>query len=639
MELRLYFYLLRKWAWLLILGAIVGGALGYFFSVRQPKMYQSGTRVMVMRSPEERASEYSTVFSDIQLAKTYTQLIATGPVLDALGGKLGYPVKGAQIRVSQVPESFILEVTVRDQDPKKTADIANSLVGVFIEYNESLLNSRFSNSEESLQAQINQLENQINALREEMSQISEENVRSQKQKVEEELARLEPEINRINQEITVIFPPTPFPRPGEIPQQVILDPSQQTALDDLQRQLEQLQKRYDLYTEIYLNLVVLGEPVSSGSQNTRQDQIQTTLNLYQQIYTNLLNNYENVRLARLRSTPNVVQIEPAGVPSSPVQPQPMRNAMIWAAAGFLLTGMIAFLIEYLDDTIKTPEDVVRQLRLPVIGMIGEMEIPKGEKPGIFVSEYPRAPIAESFRSLRTNLDFAAVDQTLKSILVTSANPSEGKSTVAVNLAAVFAQGEKKVILMDADLRRPSSHRFFRIPNRKGLSDVFRHQLSLENALVAIEDLPLRVLPCGSVPPNPAELLSSVKMGEILEELEQMADMVVIDSPPFIVADPVSLAAKADGVIIVIEPGGTRLDAAHAMLETLSRSGARILGIVLNPITRRGASYYSGRYRYYSDYYYARSYGYVRPESTRQQKTNKKKDISPPTRPAKQADSQ
>jgi capsular exopolysaccharide synthesis family protein len=632
MELKHYIFLLRKWAWLLILGAVVGGSIGYFVSVRQPKMYQSGTRVMVMRSPEERTSEYSTVWSDIQLAKTYTQLIATGPVLEALSEELGYPVKGAQIRVSQQPESFILDVTVRDGDPKKAAEIANSLVGVFINYNENLLNARFSSSEESLQAQIQQLETQINSLRQEMSQISAENLVIQKQKVEEEIGRLEPEINRLNREITAILPPTAIPRPGEEVIPVILSPEQQTALDDLRRQLDQVQKRYDLYNEIYLNLTVLGEPMDTSSQGVRQEQIQTTLNLYQQIYTNLLNNYENVRLARLRSTPNVVQIEPALVSTTPVQPQPVRSGVIGAAIGMMIGGLVAFLVEYLDDTIKTPEEIMRQLRIPVIGMIAEMETPRGEKPGVYVAEYPRSPITEAFRSLRTNLEFAAVDQPLKSILVTSANPSEGKSTIAINLAAVIAQGEKKVILVDADLRRPSVHRFFRIPNRIGLSEVFRHQLQLPNALVDWEGLPLKILPCGSIPPNPAELLGSKKMSEIIENLENMSDMVVIDCPPFIVADSISLAAKVDGVIVVIEPNGTQMDAARSMLETLNRSGVRVLGAVMNPIRRRGASYYSGRYRYYSDYYYSRTYGYLQPEQTRPRKNQKKKEISPPTQP-------
>jgi polysaccharide biosynthesis transport protein len=497
------------------------------------------------------------------------------------------------------------------------------------------LMSRFATSEESLRNQINQLEGQIQQLQQESNQISDETLLTQKSTVEEELGKLEVEIDRLSQEITRLLPPTPIPRPGEIPEPVILEPAEQMALNDLQRQLEQVRSRYDLYTEIYLNLIVMGEPANMGGQNQRQAQIQNNLVLYNQIYTNLLNNLENVRLARLRSTPSVVQIEPAGIPGSPIQPQPVRSGLIGAAVGLLIAGVIAFLFEYLDDSIKTPEDVQRHLHLSVIGLIGEMELQKGEKAGIYVSEYPRSPIAEAFRTLRTNLEFAAVDHPLKSILVTSANPSEGKSTIAVNLAAVIAQGERQVILVDADLRRPSTHRFFRIPNRMGLSEVFRHHIDVKSALTPIEDLPMKVLTCGTVPPNPAELLGSQKMGEILKDLKTLADIVIIDSPPFIVTDPVSLAAKVDGVVIVLEPGGTRIDAAQAMLESLQRSGTRILGVVLNPIKRRGAGYYSGKYRYYSDYYYSRTYGYVNPKTVRTQKNGRTGNINPPTRPRPQ----
>ncbi len=157
MEIRQYFYLVRKWAWLLILGVLIGAGVAYFLSARQPALYQASTRVMVMRAPDTQIQEYSSVWSDIQLAKTYSQLITTGPVLSALSEKLGYNVSGGQIRSTQVPDSFILDIVVRDYNPQRVAEIANSLVGVFIDYNENLLYSRFNKSEQTLQTQIDQL--------------------------------------------------------------------------------------------------------------------------------------------------------------------------------------------------------------------------------------------------------------------------------------------------------------------------------------------------------------------------------------------------------------------------------------------------------------------------------------------------
>jgi len=334
--------------------------------------------------------------------------------------------------------------------------------------------------------------------------------------------------------------------------------------------------------------------------------------LYQQIYTNLLSSLEAIDLALLRSTTNVVQIEDAPVPSVPIQPQPMRNTLIGAIGGAFLMGALAFLIEYLDDTLKTPDDITRHLRLPVIGLIGEMSKPKAksrkanESPGVYVTDNPLSPITEAFRTLRTNLEFASVDKPLKTILITSVFPSEGKTTLSVNVAAIMAQGDKKVVLIDCDLRRPAVHRYLKIANRKGLSDVFRSQAKLSNLITPWGNPQVAVLTSGGLPPNPTELLSSTKMDKILAELKEMVDVVILDAPPAIVADPIVLSAKVDGVLLVIEPGKTKIGPAQVLLEQLKRADARVVGAVLNPISKRRAQYYRN-YRYYSSTnYYSRS---------------------------------
>jgi capsular exopolysaccharide synthesis family protein len=374
-------------------------------------------------------------------------------------------------------------------------------------------------------------------------------------------------------------------------------------------------------------MLVLGQGGTSVTGNTqaRQDQLQAALTLYQQIYSNLLNNYEAVRLARLRSTPNIVQIQPASIPNKPIRPQPLRDIAMGSLFGAVLLGSVAFLIEYLDDTLKSPDDITRHLQLPVVGLIGEMEKPKRkDEKGlhVYVSDNPLSPITEAFRTLRTNLEFAGVDKPLKSLLITSTSPGEGKSTIAVNLAAVIAQGEHKVVLMDTDLRRPTLHRHLQIANRRGLSDLFRDSIKIGNVINTWGEPPIAVITSGGLPPNPSELLASAKMEAILRELESKSDVIILDAPPCIVADPVILAARVDGVLLVIEPGKTKIGAAQVVIEQLQRSGARIIGVVLNPISRHRSSYYT-KYQYYSTYYSSNGYHHGGRNGTAKLKNNTK----------------
>ena len=657
MQIRQYFFLLRKWFWLLLLGVVVGGSVAYFASTFQPTVFQTSTKFMVISSPEERASNYYYSYNESQLAKSYSQMLTTDQVLNPLSEKLGFVVRPGQITVRPISESSIIEVFVRDYSAENAALIANSLIDEFVKYNESLQNSRYASSEESLQSQIKQVEEQITSLQTEMSQISAQTLQSQKQEVEARIKELEEQIKPLNDDIKEILPtvtppipPTPgliykkgsFIRPTPIPtatytadQQAYIN-QQIDILEEKQYRRDQLQSTLDLYQQVNLNLSVFGESDLNSSQGARQSQLQGTLALYQQIYTNLLNSYENIRLARLRSTPNIVQIKKAEVPSSPIQPQPIRNGMLGAAAGLLILGAVIVLIEYLDDTLKTPEDIDQILNLPVIGLIGEMEHTNGKdkNPGVFVVEHPRSPIAEAFRTLRSNLEFAGVDKPIKTLLISSSSPSEGKTTIAVNLAAVMAQGDKKVLLMDADMRRPSIHRFLNIPNRNGLSMIFRDpDQSIIDLTTEWSDPPISVITSGALPPNPAELLGSKTMDQVLEELKHAFDIVIIDGPPFIVADPVVLSAKVDGVLLIIEPGKTKIDSAQAMSEQLQRADARVVGVVLNPISRRRAGYYSGKYRYYSDYYSSGGYGYYTSGSS----SRKKAKGRWPTKPISSSD--
>jgi capsular exopolysaccharide synthesis family protein len=370
-----------------------------------------------------------------------------------------------------------------------------------------------------------------------------------------------------------------------------------------------------LYQEIYTNLVVLGKPVESGGDISGQlDQLQTTLNLYQQIYISSISSLEALRLAQAQNTQTVVQVEPATTPKNPISPKPVQSALLYAAVGLVVTAGIAFLIEYLDDTVKTPDDVKNTLGLPVVGLVAEL---KGNydgknalRSGVFVADQPRSPVSEAFRALRTNLEFSSVDSPLKTILVSSSGEGEGKTTVASNLAIILSQGGKKVLLLDADLRRPNVHKQFSIPNRVGLSDLIRGRMDVEDVIQVPENIKkLSIITSGSLPPNPAELLGSLKMGLILDSLKSIFDVIVIDTPPMLVSDAQILSSRVDGILFVVRPGKTHIDVAKSPLEELKRIDARVVGVVLNRIPRNRGYYYGG-YRYYSPYYSSNGYHYT-----------------------------
>jgi len=216
---------------------------------------------------------------------------------------------------------------------------------------------------------------------------------------------------------------------------------------------------------------------------------------------------------------------------------------------------------------------------------------KGQRQVITIDS-PRSPISEQYRTLRTNIEFSSVDQEYKTMLVTSGSPAEGKSTTAANLAVTFAQQGKKVLLVDADLRKPTVQYTFNLKNVRGLTNVLTKQVTLTDAVQTTEVEYLSILTCGPIPPNPAELLGSSAMTQFIETVKSQYDVVLFDTPPLLaVADAQILANKVDGSILVISSGSTEQEAVRKSKDLLSSAKANLIGAVLNKKKAKDSQYY------------------------------------------------
>ena len=331
----------------------------------------------------------------------------------------------------------------------------------------------------------------------------------------------------------------------------------------------------------------------------RRSNLQISLTQYQNSYSYLLQSYSQLRLAEAQSTSTVIQKDPAVSNPIPVRPLPLRNALLAAVVGLMLAGGLILLIEYLDDTIRDPQEITRKWGVPILGMITRY---RSNGSPLITLKQPRSPVSEAFRSLRTNLEYAAVDSPLKTILVTSPSPQDGKTTIVSNLACVIAQGDRSVVVVDADLRRPQVHRFFQLFNRLGLSNqLIRPQDRSDFSLQDTELPGLKVVTSGRLPPDPSELLGSNKMQEMLASLTAQFDCVIIDSPPaLMVTDAVVLSTRVSGVILVVKPSVTKRAELQHVIEQIKHVNARILGVVVNDVDVGRSRYYYYR-RYHSSY--------------------------------------
>ncbi|MGQ0713302.1 MAG: GumC family protein [Gemmatimonadaceae bacterium] len=330
----------------------------------------------------------------------------------------------------------------------------------------------------------------------------------------------------------------------------------------------------------------------------------------QQLYATLLGELQRARIAESSESGYVTVIDDAMPPYAPVSPNRRRIFLTSLIFGAILGLGAAVVLENLDDSVKSPDEVREQFGLPVVGTIpGIKDSDLPSENGVEVARRlathfdPRSPVAEAYRSLRTNLAFARAHEAMRVLVLTSPGPADGKSTTVANLAITFAQQQQRTLLIDGDLRRAVLDKMFKVPRSPGLTDVLVGRAQLRDVIHPTEIDHLSVVGSGPFPPNPSELLGSPSMKEVLRQAQADFDVVLIDSPPLLaVTDAAVLATIADGAILVIRVGATAKAAVRRAVAQLQTVHGHIVGAVLNDVDLRSGAF-SGSYGYYYYYYY------------------------------------
>jgi len=580
--------------------------------------------------------------------------------------------------VSPVRRSDLVEVSFYSRDPALAARVANQLGSDYIEQNLQVkwdetikasewlqgqlvgLKGKLEKSEDNLQAyaQANSIlfvEEKKNLVNERLAQLQAEYTKAQADRFQKEslyslvqagqvqdlpgflsnrliqdLAVRLAELERDYSQLTAAVKP-------EYPKAIQLKKQIDTVRQALEQQKVALsQNIVDEYTaalarERYIAqaLELAKKEVNDIAEKSIQYNIlkrETDTN--RQLYEGLLQRLKEAQVSAGLKASNIRIVDAAEEPKRPVRPRVLVNLALGIILGLGLGIGLAFFQEYLDNTLKTPDEVEQLLRLPSLGVLPRFSLDGAGKPaeddklatmGRYREAEPVAPAiqtspaaVEAFRSLRTSVLLSA-NPVPKLLLITSALPEEGKTSTVVNLGATLASLGSKVVIVDCDMRRPACHRSTRVENKPGFVQCLTGHVELADAILPVPGVAnLSVVPCGPIPPNPAEVLSSPLAAELLRKLRAQFEYVLVDSPPLLsVADSRILSTVTDAVVLVVRAYETPYDAVRRARSLLYGAGARILGVALNDVD-------IGREGYGYSYYYRYGYGYGYRQDSRQQ---------------------
>lgn len=523
----------------------------------------------------------------------FQQLLAGGlrawvrrqPVLGSWAGTLAAELDPENLfvkrllRINPLRNSRLVEVSVIHPDPEKATRLTDRLVALFIQRN---LEDRFL------------ISNQATGL-----------IGDQLVELKEKVAKAERDLQEYKEEKGLVKIPS-MTRQSQFLEEAKLE------LVKIQAEESKLSKRYlpEHPKRIHIRSQIQGlaekileeeqEMLDFGRDAIGYQQLEREAESSRKIYQALLKRFEETRSQAESQASNIMIVDKAEAPKRPYRPNPVLNLLIGMFLGIFGGVLLALFLEYFDSTIKIPDDIEKGLGLNLLGIVPE-EDAKNMKGKVFFEADEHLPAAESMRALRTALLFKLRKVAgCRVILVTSPNPDEGKSTLALNLAAAFQQNHLKVILLDGDLRKPSLHKRLEVSPERGLSEVLEGALSFEQGVHhSVPGVGLDFISCGSHSSHPTEILGSKAMKGLVEKLKQEYDIMVVDSPPYLpVADVAVLSEYADAVIIVARHHTTEKRQLRDVKKRFSETNIKELGVVINRVSVREKDYYYQQYYYY-----------------------------------------
>lgn len=600
-----YFGVIRK-RWRTVLAAFVGFvAVAAIVSLRLPPVYQATARIVIGSGVtkgllSEGITPVEGYFLERRSFETQLEIIQSEPVAKLAAAILGWADENtsderkeqlasqikAAISVQHLRDTRIVLLRAAAPSPVRAQEIANAVAVAYMDYARA-------EGDEARSRSMSWLTSEIDSLRDQL--------RNSEERLVDYLA---------TEEIDLVGAASTAPRDSTASDDV-LRANLAAAELELSELLGRYRGRHPKVLETRARVDSLHRRLVDAQASRAQDHrkliqyrlLKRDADLDREMYEVLLKKLKEADVREGISDVNIRILERAKQPSVPIEPRTSRNLAIAALLGLCLAIVLAFGVEYFDRSVGTADEVTRVLGLPTLGVVSSF----GRRAALaeLAAEAPASKEGEMFRTLRTNLRFSHVDMPRRVVLVTSTGPEEGKSTIVANLGVSLAQSGRRTLLIDTDLRRPALHRLLDLPKTQGLADVLAGDAVLPDAIRQTRVDGLDALVCGTLPANPAELIESARLQEMITELRSTYDYVLLDSPPAGgLIDASLLSSIADGVLFVVEPRRFDWRVLRGAQRQLDRAGARVYGVVINKAPEEAGNrlygYYGERLRRVGD---------------------------------------